>query len=140
MTIGSGAGEITMNRRKKAINVTLETVNDPKSSILPHIDVLDKDFGQVFCITNGPVVDACKLHALVFDGIFEACELVFSLDFVVLALDIDVVVQPVVLQLVELAVIFEQLDVKLTPGAKVIIFFLDVDPVLKFLDDVWKGF
>ena len=72
MIIGSGAGEITMNRRKKAINVTVEGVNGPKSSILPHIDVLDKNFGQVFCITDGAVVDACKLHAFVFDGIFKA--------------------------------------------------------------------
>ena len=60
------------------------------------------------------MVDAGKFHALVFDGIFEASELVFTLDFVVLSLYIDVFIQPIVLQFVQFAIIFKQLYIKLT--------------------------
>ena len=109
-----------------------------KFSILPFINVPDKDLGQVFSITDAPVVGTRKIEAFQFHYFFQAFVTTPAFQFVVLLPDIDVKgFDPIILHPVQLAVLDQLFFIERTPGTQQIVIRVKyTNPFHKILDDI----
>lgn len=108
--------------------------------ILPHIQILHKNLGQILRVGNAPVVSARELEALQLHHMAKAARFVEAFELVVLILEIDMRLYPVVLQAVQLAVLNEHALIEAAPGTKQVIFALiHANPFGEALNDFWKS-
>lgn len=106
---------------------------------MPNIDILQENLCQILRIIKSAVMLTVPFKTFHPDAFLEAARAVQALEIEVLSTNIEVVVRPVVFQLVERAIALEDFLVKIAPGTKEVFFVPDVNPIDKAFYDGWKG-